>query len=178
MAADPTSLDDDIVEIVGAPTNARRVLRSSVQPVKVKMENPVAGMIRCPHADCVKDNYGVCASEKGCNTITCIRHKPFYYFCYHCKIEVPGGENSACECPKRNNKETRAQQVEKRTEKSRQNPTELDDSFSGNADTDLPSGCNTTVQDVGDSMPSAETATGGDTSGDEPPVKRRRFDWV
>jgi hypothetical protein len=53
-----------------------------------------------------------------------------------------------------------------------------DDSFSGNADTDLSSGCNTTVQDVGDSMPSAETTTDGDTSGDEPPVKRRRFDWV
>jgi hypothetical protein len=53
-----------------------------------------------------------------------------------------------------------------------------DDSFSGNADTDLPSGCNKAVKDVGDSMPSAETTTDGDTSGDEPPVKRRRFDWV
>jgi hypothetical protein len=59
------------------------------------------------------------------HVITCTRHEGFYFFCYHCKIEVPGGENSACECPKRNNKETRLQQVEKRTEKSRQNPTEI-----------------------------------------------------
>jgi hypothetical protein len=176
MAADPTKVS--IVEVVRATANSRRFLRSSVQPVKVKMENPITGMIRCPHADCMKGSYGICASDKGCNVITCTEHTPYYYFCYHCKIEVPGGENSACECPKRNNKETRAQQVAKRTEKSRQNPIELDDSFSGNADTDLPSGCNTTVQDVGDSMPSAETATGGDTSGDQPPVKRRRFDLV
>jgi cytochrome c551/c552 len=37
---------------------------------------------------------------------------------------------------------------------------------------------NTTVEDFGDNMPSAETSTDGYTSGDEPPGKRRRFDWV
>jgi hypothetical protein len=51
-----------------------------------------------------------------------------------------------------------------------------DDYFSG--DGDLSSGCNKAVEDVGDSMPSAETTTDRDTSGDEPPVKRRRFEWV
>jgi hypothetical protein len=53
-----------------------------------------------------------------------------------------------------------------------------DDPFSGNTDADLSSGSNKAVEDVGDSMPSAETTTDGDTSRDEPPVKRRRFDWI
>jgi hypothetical protein len=55
-----------------------------------------------------------------------------------------------------------------------------DDYFSGdgNADSDLSSGCNKAVEGFGDNMPSAETTTDGYTSGDEPPLKRRRFDWV
>jgi hypothetical protein len=47
-----------------------------------------------------------------------------------------------------------------------------DDSFSGDAD--LSSGCNEAVLvDIGD-----EATPDGYTSGDEPPAKRRRFDWV
>jgi hypothetical protein len=46
-----------------------------------------------------------------------------------------------------------------------------DYSFSGDAGADHSSGCNTTVEDFGDSMPSNETTTDGYTSGDEPPKK-------
>jgi hypothetical protein len=55
-----------------------------------------------------------------------------------------------------------------------------DDSISVNvdADADHPSGYNKAAEDFGDNMPSDETATDGCTSGDEPPGKRRRFDWV
>jgi hypothetical protein len=37
---------------------------------------------------------------------------------------------------------------------------------------------NTKVEDSGDNIPSAETTTDGYTSGDEPPKKCRRCDWV
>ena len=111
---------DDEVEVVDI--QGRRASRSAVQPVKVKHENPLDGTIRCPHESCCKKNIGLIVSERGCNVVTCTNHNPYYYFCFHCKVQVQDGVNSTCSCPKRNNIQTRRTELHNRNKRNKENP--------------------------------------------------------
>jgi len=112
------------IQVVGV-TNSKRSTRSGIAPVLLKFEDPLEGKIICPHEDCKSKRYGIIGSTKGCNVITCTRHNPYFYFCYHCKEECPGGEKSSCKCPKRNSEGARQLAQQHRNANARNNPIDL-----------------------------------------------------
>jgi hypothetical protein len=88
------------------------------------MESAAAGQINCP-----KCRAGITVAELGCNLITCRDahgQDGWFYFCYHCRRELPGGIQCAA-CPSRNNAETRQQQQAQRNADASGNPVDVQD---------------------------------------------------
>ena len=72
----------------------------------IKQEDFRNGDINCPSCTC-----GIRVSENGCNMITCRTKNhtggSWFYFCYHCRKECPGGQPCLKGCPERNDLDAR-----------------------------------------------------------------------
>ena len=106
--------------------DGRRFTRSRLLPVKIKIEKPMDGAIRCPHPDCVREQLGMYVQDRKCNVIMCTNHKSSYFFCYHCKKEIHDGIYSNCDCPKRNTKSDRQKAQELRNKRAEEEPIVVD----------------------------------------------------
>ena len=85
--------DDDVPEFLGIKHGGRKT-RSAIPRMKITVEDTEKGEIRCPHPDCMKQQFGILVADSGCKKITCANHKPHYFsFCVHCKTQ-----NAECDC--------------------------------------------------------------------------------
>jgi len=133
----PTGLESDVADAAATTTGethpsaasnaARRVTRSRMsQGVQsfVKQEDVADGNVLCPLSSQV-----TAVADKGCNTATCRNHQPQFalvFFCVHCKKANENCvEHSACDCPKRNNREARALAQQERNTVAAENPVEI-----------------------------------------------------
>lgn len=119
----PPSPEAEVYKVEGGP---RRLTRSKLVPVKIKIENPMEGAIRCPHPACQKEQLGMYVAAKRCNVIMCSNHARSFFFCYHCKKEIPNGYMSDCSCPKKSDVEARETAQKQRTQSARENPITVD----------------------------------------------------
>ena len=104
-------LCDSDVAFIGltySSTNPRTRSRAQTESYRINKneEDYINGIITCPIPKC---RNMIISSERGCKVQVCMqstRHpnNGWYYFCYHCKRELPGGEPSECPkgCPNRN----------------------------------------------------------------------------
>ena len=85
-------------------------------------ENLIEGIFKCPRSDCKNTIF---VKEGGCNRIACLAHRPYMYFCYHCKSEI--GDDSYCKkgCRKRNDKPARREEQRKRNKRAQEDPEDF-----------------------------------------------------
>jgi len=92
--------------------------------IKIKHEDPARGLIRCPSCSSAL-NIGT----NGCHLQVCTRTDhpggSWFYFCFHCREELPGGRHCN-KCPHDNNRETRQLVKVRKNIAARRNPIELD----------------------------------------------------
>jgi hypothetical protein len=103
----------------------RRSKRNAAGTTTIKMEDFINGKIKCPDASCGKDIFvPTYKPHPGCSIITCTKHFPYLYFCYHCKTKCYQG-TSHCGCRKGVNKEVCLEMQKKRIEGAARNPIVL-----------------------------------------------------
>jgi len=112
--------DESVAVVINATPGPRRSMRRAV--VRIKMERPLEGIIACPSCgNCI-------VADGGCNVVTCLNHKPhFFYFCCFCGTECMGGI-STCGCRRRNDSSSRIEMQEKRNEENKAQPLDLTNS--------------------------------------------------
>eukprot|EP00977_Amphora_coffeiformis_P021121 scaffold8828_cov204-Amphora_coffeaeformis.AAC.42 len=71
--------DSEVEEkAVASSYSGSRFNRSSLKPPVVKIENPLKGLVRCPPPNCTFNQFGVRASVRGCNVVTCQCHQAYF----------------------------------------------------------------------------------------------------
>ena len=119
---DDTSIDAPDTEVSEADSTQRYPSRfHEARDVKIE-ENLIDGVIKCPRRECKNTIF---VKEGGCNRIACLAHRPFMYFCYHCKTEID--DDSYCKngCRKRNDKSARQEEQCKRNKRAENDAEDL-----------------------------------------------------
>ena len=125
-AASAAPADDADVLLEAAADAGGRYPRRRNAPRQMKVEESmIDGQISCPSCrEMIRP-----VSERGCNLVTChsdAHHPRYFYFCFYCRRELPGGESYCHACPRRVDGTTRRKRQEQQNEWNRQHPVDIE----------------------------------------------------